>query len=169
MQLFKQVPTPCFTYQLYSYHKNRFKRKRSITQIKQIFQTRSQQFQHHSVVFTTRAKIVNLRYTIQEKRKKLFNNSIILYTKPFTWKTYKQYFNISSFKHFNSTFIFFPGGKKKPPFLIKPPSSLNTPRCPHGSPVHLQSSCVPETIQKVLYNISTTSPAKLYQPSFSRD
>lgn len=69
MQLFKQLPTPCFTYQLYSYHKNCFKRKCSITQVKQIFQTRSQQFQHHSIVFTTWAKIVNLRYTIQGKRK----------------------------------------------------------------------------------------------------
>lgn len=122
IQLLKQLPTPCFTYQLYSYHKNRFKRKRSITQVKQIFQTRSQQFQHHSVVFTTRAKIVNLRYTIQEKIKSylIIPSSYILSLLP---GKPKQYFNFPSFKHFNSKFFF--QEEKKTSFLIKPPSSLN--------------------------------------------
>lgn len=97
----------CFTYQLDSYHENCFKGKCSVTQIKQIFQTRSQQFQHHSIVFTTRAKIVNLRYTIWGKREKRILVISSSSTSNFiSYKFNKQFFKFFSFKNCSSSFTF---------------------------------------------------------------
>jgi len=52
------------TDQLYSDHKNGLEWESAVTEIKQVFQCGAKKFQHQSVVFAARSKIVDMRKPI---------------------------------------------------------------------------------------------------------
>lgn len=52
------------THKLDGNHENSFQWEFAITEVEQIFEARTQQFQHQRIVLATRTKIVNLWHTI---------------------------------------------------------------------------------------------------------